>query len=114
MAASLAGPAVLNVSDFQAPSVPTFVDDISVPLDAAYPTGGYGGLEALLQAQTKDKRAIVEVLTPVALSGHFVAWDAANKKLKLFTCGGAAAVAAEVANNTDLSAVTLRLRVLSQ
>lgn len=113
MAATLAGPAVLNSSQFQNPSAPTFVDDLSVPLDASYPAGGYLGLEALLQAKTKDKRTIIDVLTAVDLSGYLVAWDAANKKLKLFI-GDDAAVAAEVTAATDLALVTLRLRVLSQ
>lgn len=114
MAATLAGPAVLNTTQFESTSVPVFVDDISVPLDSSYPTGGYLGLEAILQAKTKDKREIVEVLTSVTTTGHLVAWDAAAKKLKISTCAGSAAVATEVTAATDLSAVTLRLRVLSK
>jgi len=108
------GTVVLNNQRFVAPSVPTYVDDISVPLDNSYPTGGYTGLETKLQGLTGDKRSIVDVLTAVDMgSGLFVSWDAANKKLKLFW-GHTGQAADEVTAATDLHTITLRLRVLSE
>ncbi len=113
MATTLVGPAVLNVSRFESASDPTYVADVSVPLDNSYPAGGYLGLQALIQAKMPGiQGTIVEVLTALdAGSGLLVAWDAANAKLKLFwSATGAAAV--QVTTATDLSAITLRLRIL--
>ena len=103
-----------NTGSGGAASEPLYVDDISFALDNSYPAGGYPGLEAKLRVLTGDKRTIVDVLTAVDLSGHAVAWDFANGKLKLFRSGGANAVLAEVVAAVDLSAVTLRLRVASK
>lgn len=113
MTTQLAGPVVLNDTEFGSPSVPSFVDDISVPLTASYPAGGYNTLNALLQKQTGDQRQIMEVLTGIDLSGYQIVWDAANSALRLFV-GASGAVSAEVATNTDLHLITLRIRVLSK
>lgn len=115
MAATLIGTLVVNVARFAAASDPTFVDDVSFPLDASYPAGGYLGLPAILQKATGDLRNIVDVLTAVDMgSGLLVAWDAANQKLKLFWCAGNGNAAVEVTANTDLHTTTLRLRILSE
>lgn len=117
---------VVNASYFQAPSVPTFVDDVSFALDASYPTNGYPGLPAALQAalattpyaypyNAQSSRQIVEILTPVDLSGYVVCWDQVHQTVRLFTSNGASPNALlEVPTATDLHLITLRLRILSQ
>lgn len=108
------GPVTVVATNFAAPSVPTFVDDVTFALDASYPAGGYAGLNTLLNAATGSNRTVVEVLTSVDLSGYVPTWDAAAGKLRLFTSNGAGpAPLAEVVTATDLHTVTLRLRVLS-
>lgn len=120
------GTGTVNNSYFQAPSVPSFVDDVSFALDNSYPAGGYTGLAALLQAalasgatypfvQAGSSRQIVDILTSIDLSGYAVAWDAAHSTIRLFTSNGASpGPLLEVPTGTNLSAVTLRLRVISQ
>jgi hypothetical protein len=114
------GTPVISGSYFQAPSVPTFVDDVSFALDSSYPALGYPGLPLALQkalagaySQGQSARAIVEILTPVDLSGYVVAWDAVNQTVRLFASNSTSALA-EVATGTNLSTITLRLRILSQ
>ncbi len=116
------GTPVINGSYFQAPSVPTFVDDVSFALDSSYPALGYTGLPLALQkalagtySQGQSARTIVEILTPVDLSGYVVAWDAVNQTVRLYTSNGASPGALlEVPTATNLSTITLRLRLLSQ
>jgi hypothetical protein len=72
---------------------------LTITCDNAYPTGGYP-----LPAAKMGLTTIDFVFPSSSSTGHSVHYDHANSKLKLFTTAGA-----EVANNTDLSAVTLRI-----
>jgi hypothetical protein len=120
----------VNASAFGAPSVPTFVEDLSISLDASYPsngttTFGYANLAAALQVALQPSpaaypypgqqpRTIVDILGCADLSGYVPIWDAAHQTLRIFQSAGSAAPLAEVTNGTDLHLTTLRLRVLSQ
>ena len=59
-------------------------------------------------------RQIVEILTPVDLSGYVVAWDQVAQKVRIFTGAAAQSPLAEINAAADLHLTTLRLRVLSQ
>lgn len=115
--AALSAP-VLNSTTFAAPSVPTFVDDLSFTLGNSYPntgpTVGFAGLQAMLALAASAPRRIVEVLNPIDLSGYVVLWDQVRQTLRVFTGAAAASPLTEVANAVDLSAVTVRLRILSE
>lgn len=103
-------------SPVQGSSAHLLVDSITLVGDSAYPTGGMTGVEAALQAKTKDKRAIIDVRASGLNGGYQVVWDSANKKLLVLNSGDgtANALAAEVANATNLSGVTFALTVLSE
>lgn len=116
------GTPTINGSYFQAPSQPTFVDDISFALDASYPANGYTGLPAALQAAFQSAsypfpgqqpRTIVDILGQADLSGYVAVWDQVHQSVRIFQCASAGNPLAEVTPGTDLHTVTLRLRVLS-
>lgn len=92
------------------------VDRITLVGDGAYPTGGMTGIEAALQAKTKDSRAIIDVRSSGLNGGYPVIWDAANKKLLVMNSGGGAAkdIPTEIDNATNLSGVTFALTILSK
>lgn len=80
-----------------------------VAFDASYPTGG----EAFDPTDdlTDDFNTVLGVFLnnrePVADAGGYVpAWDATNSKILVFEAGADAAALDEVANTTDLSALT--------
>lgn len=104
-------------ADLGQPQQTVYYDEVSIPLDNSYPTGGYTGLQTKLQALRKDQREIIEVSNiSIGTAGGYVAqWDRANAKLALYGSNGAAPAAlAQIANTTDLSAVTLKLLVKSR
>jgi hypothetical protein len=103
--------------DVGQPQQTVFYDEISIPLDNSYPTGGYTGLQAKLQTLRKDQREILEVtnITAGASGGYLAQWDRANGKLLLYGSNGASPAAlAQIASGTDLNAVTLKLLVKSR
>jgi hypothetical protein len=93
---------------------PIFFDSISLVGDNSYPTGGMLGVQAALQAVTKDQRAVLDVRSIGANGGYVPVWDKANGKLMCFSCAGAGTPMAEVANATNLSGVTFKLLVTSK
>lgn len=103
--------------DLGQPAQTLYVDEVSIPLDNSYPTGGYTGLPAKLQALRKDQREILDVrnISIGTAGGYVPQWDRANSKLALYGSNGAAPAAlAQIANTTDLSAVTLKLLIFSR
>ncbi len=102
-------------------SEPLFNEEVSLVGDAAYPTGGTSGLQAAYQALglAQSMRTIVGV-QPIDCKGYIPAWDSTNGKLKFYQIGaldGNAANAGpltEVANATDLHAVTFKLLITSR
>ena len=92
------------------PSAPTFTDRISFAGDNAYPTGGTAGFKALFQAVTKDQRSPIAVFAQDTGGAFIVGYDETNDKLKVFSVQNHA----EVANNTDLSATTFVVVVISK
>lgn len=87
-----------------------FHDEVTLVGDASYPTGGTAGFQAAMRALTKDQREILAVI-PIGAqgaAGRMPVWDKANGKLMMFNG------ASEVANATDLSAITYRLLVISR
>jgi hypothetical protein len=78
-------------------------------LDNAYPTGGYA-----ISAGAFGARDIfgVSIIGGNAGAGTYnFAWNESANKLMAFKAGGATAAFAETANNTDLSAIILRVVV---
>lgn len=59
----------------------TFFDLVSFAGDAAHVAGGTTGLEALLQAKSKDGRVIIGWIDQ-SIGSHFAVYDYANKKFK--------------------------------
>lgn len=104
------------------PSAPVFHDNIDVPLDNSYPTGGYD-FDDLFSSLLKSTRTVIGVKVR---DGGYVAgyvpptYDingvrTAQGKLKLYYVSSAAnAALTEVANATDLHLTTLHLTVSSQ
>lgn len=90
-----------------------FIDEITIVGDTSYPTGGSEGLDALLQAETDDQRAIFKV-EGVAGGGvnnaaQHLRYDAAAGKLLVFDEAGV-----EIANTTALNGNTYSLLVYSR
>jgi hypothetical protein len=91
-------------------SAPTFVDQITVVGDNAYPAGGTPGFAALFNAAVKCNRTILSVhdMSPPA-SVSTASYDVANDKLfiRVRATGAESAV-------SDQSAVTYRVVVISK
>jgi hypothetical protein len=85
---------------------------VDVTGDAAYPTGGYTGLDTALGM---SGRGIIAVHS-VDGKGYQVGYDVTNKKLKFYQQPAAAAAgpSPEVPNGTNLSAVTVTLLVFGE
>lgn len=109
------GTLTLDAKRYNGPSDSVYWDEVTLVGDASYPTGGTTGLEAALQALTKDQREILCVF-PIGLCGGFVPrWDKANKKLIILTSNGAAPAAmAEFTNAGNNSGTTYKLGILSR
>lgn len=86
-----------------------FIDDVSVPGDGAYPTGGTAAFTTSLRAITKDQREVLSIVDQGANATYYPVYDKANDKLKIFV----RATGVEVANAVDLSATTFKLCVMS-
>lgn len=71
--------------------------------DASYPTGGY----PVTFATFGMNEAIEQVMLNPSSGAHLVVWDSVNSKIKFFT-----AVATEVANAVNLSAVTVKALII--
>lgn len=91
---------------------PVFHDDVSVVGDGSYPTGGSAGVTAKLKALRGDSRAPISGQC-YAAGGYVVEFDAKNDKLVVYEQDGGGALA-EVANATDLSAVTFKMTITSK
>jgi hypothetical protein len=98
----------------QGTAQPIYLDEISLVGDNSYPTGGMTGVQAALRALTADQREIADVRSIGPNGGYMPVWDKANGKLLCYVCAGAATPPAEVANATNLSAVTFKLLVTSK
>lgn len=93
---------------------PVFMDVVQFAGDNAYPTGGTA-LTAALVAAIGASRNILAVL-PVDCGGYVPVFDAATGKLKFLygdNNNAADGPAIEVPNTTDLSAVTMKVLVVS-
>ncbi len=91
---------------------PIFYDTVTVVGDGAYPTGGSAGLQAKLQTLRGDGRVIITVSVADA-SGNVVSYNALTDRLLVYVQDAGGALA-EVANATDLSAVSLKLVIVSK
>ena len=92
-----------------APSAPIYHDQISVPGDSSYPTGGSAFLAAL-QAATKSPGRVIDAVIDVGgVAGYYPVYDKANGKLMIFV----RTTGVEVANATNLSGTTFKLAVVS-
>lgn len=97
------------------PSAPMFVDIIDVVGDSAYATGG-SAFDAKYTALKKHTRTILAVL-PVDCKGYIPAYVASTGKLKFYmgdNNNASDGPGVEVAAATDMSALTLRVAVLTQ
>lgn len=103
------------VNGGNAASEPLFTEEVSLVGDAAYPTGGTAGLQVAYRAKGDAQafRTIVAVL-PLDCKGYIPGWDSAAGKLKFYQSAGSAAPGGEVPNATDLSAVTMKLLIVSR
>ncbi len=108
------GTLTVTASDISSPIATTYIDKITLVGDSSYPTGGMTGVQAALQAQTKDQRQIVDVRSRGPNGGYVPVWDSDNGKLMLYVCGGSAAVMGELANATNVSGTTFKLLVFSK
>lgn len=93
---------------------PVFMDVVQFAGDNAYPTGGTA-FSVALAAAIGAGRNVLAVL-PVDCAGYVPAYDAATGKLKFYygdnnNAGDGPAI--EVPNATDLSAVTMKVLVVS-
>jgi len=86
-----------------------FVHSFNVTFDSSYPTGG----EALALSTHLAGHAILLVKADPVLPYSF-GYDYANDKLKVYEENGTSGVTAEVAPATDLSALTVGVRVLTE
>lgn len=103
---------VTQVSKGGQSSAPVFFDEMTFTGDSAYPTGG-SAFDALFEAAVGQDRTIMAVLH--RSGGYVPEYDAATGKLKLLVTGAASQAAlAEVNNNTDLSAKTIGVLVISR
>jgi pyrroline-5-carboxylate reductase len=94
-------------NDIQAASAPIFIKEISFAGDNAYPTGGTAAFQAYVRALLKMDVQLIAVL-PCALNGVYNAtYVTASDKLLI-----SIAANTEVANATDLSGTTFKLKVL--
>lgn len=91
---------------------PIFFDTVTVVGDAAYPTGGSTGLQAKLQTLRGDGRVIIEV-TMNDGGGYVAQYNPLNDKLIVFAQDAGGALG-EVADTTDLSAVSLKMTIKSK
>lgn len=89
---------------------PLFFDEVTLVGDGAYPTGGSTGLKAKLQAATGSQREPIAVVPQHPGGAFFLNYDHANEKLQV----RAGASGAEVANESDQSAVTYKMLVISK
>ena len=97
-----------------APGQVVYLDEITLVGDGSYPTGGMTGIEAAFQTAVKSGRTVTDVRPIGTSGGYLMEWDKPNKKLKLYTSNGAAPAAfAELANATNLSGTTFRLKIES-
>lgn len=104
---------VLTVIAQTAAVGPVFHDNVSIVGDTSYPTTGSTGLQAKLNAVTKDGRAIVSARC-YGGAGYVAEYDPATDKLKVSQSAGSAAPLVEVTATTDLSGVTFKLEILSK
>jgi hypothetical protein len=91
---------------------PIFYDTVTLVGDATYPTGGSTGLQAKLQTLRGDGRVIITAIMTDG-AGYLVHYNNANDKL-LFYVQDAGGALADVANATDLSAVTVKMVIISK
>jgi hypothetical protein len=89
------------------PSSPTFHDLLTFIGDAAYPTGGSPGFAALLQSLFGDHRTPLAIISQDC-AGYDAVYDPTNDKVKVYAANNT-----EVANATNLSAVTFKVLVIS-
>ncbi len=90
-------------------SFPRFVH-MTVALDNSYPTGGYDGFLEKFRAKMSNSDTPLFVI-PCGLDGYGVRYNKTTDKLVLLQSNNAGALGPEiqVANATDLSAITLDL-----
>lgn len=91
---------------------PIFFDTVTVVGDSTYPTSGSTGLQAKLQTLRGDGRVIINVMVADA-AGYMVGYNALTDRLAVYNQDAGGALA-EVANTTDLSAVSLKLVIVSK
>ena len=105
------GTATINKQAGKAPSTPTFMDDITLAGDDAYPAGGSTAFQTYFRnvSGIKEGRTVVGVVDISANATHYAVYDAAGDRLRFFV----RATGAEVAGGTDLSGTNFRLLVLS-
>jgi hypothetical protein len=103
----------------EGPSEQAYVDLITFPGDTSYPTGGSADFQAFYHSAVyaatglkPEGRAIVSAYGHGVVGGvlHTLVYDRANDKLLVYT----GADGTQVANATNLSAVTFTLTVLSK
>lgn len=83
---------------------------VDVALDNSYPTGGYAiAVAALGAANAKTIEGAVIMGGNAAAGGYRPMWDNVNGKLVMWRTGAVNAIAEQVPNTTDLSALTYRL-----
>jgi hypothetical protein len=101
---ALTGVALRNTSK------PKFVDNISFAGDTSYPTGG-SAFDALFEALVKQNRTVLAIV-PNDCGGYHPVYSAGL--LKVYRTGAINAVAEQVPNATNLSAVTFNITVISE
>jgi hypothetical protein len=110
--------AVAKVTDGSAPehgSATLYAHSITIVGDNSYPAGGSASIEAAVQAQVGDGKALLALLPQGGNDGYVAYYDQANDKLIVYYAdydAVADGALIEVAATTDLSTTTFTLLAL--
>lgn len=108
----------ITVSDFAGRNNrPVCFDVLSFAGDSSYPTGGTDAFEGLLETALNYQGRKILAVVPIECGGYIPQWDAATGKLKMYygdNNNASDGALIEVPNTTNLSAVTMKLLVISK
>ena len=93
---------------------PVRFDEVAIPGDSAYPTGGTANFTTLIRAALGVGSSEIIGMMPGDCGGYHAVYDKQNDKLKVYRNGAINVAQVEVTATTDLSATTFRLVIVSK